>query len=144
LRKGRFVLSRFSDGEIYCRVEESVRRRVVWVLASTQPPGDNLLELAFLLDALTRGGARVNLMVTYFGYARQDRVVEQGEALSSKVVCDVLRQFELERVLVVHMHSSRIQEFLDYRDVIPFDLFDEALGRADVVVAPDRGALGLA
>lgn len=144
LKAGRLVLRRFSDGEVYCRVEEDVRGRSVWVVASTQPPGDNVLELAFLLDSLTRGGAEVNLLITYFAYARQDRVVKEGEALSSKVICDMLKRFQLNQIFVVHIHSSRIRKFLSYRDIVPTDLFSPVIRRADIVAAPDKGALGLA
>jgi ribose-phosphate pyrophosphokinase len=144
MKKGRFILTNFSDGEIYSRVEENVRGKDVWVLASTQPPADNILELAFLLDSLSRGGAKINLMILYFGYARQDRIVKEGEALSSKVVSDLLQSFKLNRVFVVHIHSSRIRKFLNYEDVIPIDLFSAVIRKMEVAVAPDRGALDLA
>jgi len=144
LRKGRFTLKRFSDGEIYCRVEESVKGKSVWVVASTEPPGDNILELAFLLDSLRRGGAKTNLFILYFGYARQDRIAKEGEALSSKVICDLLRRFKPGKVMVLHMHSRRIKKFLEYEDVIPIELFSTVIRRMDVVVAPDKGALDLA
>ncbi len=143
-KKGVFILTKFSDGEIYSRVEDDVRGKDVWVLASTQPPGDNLLELAFLLDSLTRGGAKVNLIIPYFAYARQDRIVKKGEALTSKVVSDLLQSFNLKRIFVIHMHSTRIRKFLDYEDVIPIDLFSAVIRKMEVVVAPDRGAMNLA
>lgn len=144
MKKGRFTLTRFSDGEIYSRVDEDVKGKEVWVLASTQPPADSILELAFLLDSLSRGGASISLFILYFAYARQDRIVRKGEALSSKVVSDLLQSFELKRTFVVHMHSSRIAEFLDYEDIVPVDLFSAILRRMEVVVAPDKGALELA
>jgi ribose-phosphate pyrophosphokinase len=144
MKKGRFILTKFSDGEIYSRVEEDVRGKDVWVLASTQAPADNILELAFLLDSLSRGGAKINLMILYFGYARQDRIVKEGEALSSKVVSDLLRKSRLYKVLVLHVHSSRVKKFLDFEDVLPFSLFSAVIRRMDVVAAPDRGALDLA
>jgi len=144
MKKGRFTLKKFSDGEIHSVVEEDVKARAVWVLASTQPPADNILELAFLLDSLTRAGAKVSLMILYFAYARQDRIVREGEALSSKVVCDILRNFKVNRISIVHIHSSRIRKFLDYEDVLPFELFSAVIRRMDAVVAPDHGALNLA
>jgi len=144
MTKGRFILTKFSDGEIYSRVEEDVRGKDVWVLASTQPPADNILELAFLLDSLSRGGAKINLMILYFGYARQDRIVKEGEALSSKVVSDLLRKSRFDNVLVLHIHSSRVKKFLDFEDVLPVSLFSAVIRRMEVVAAPDRGALDLA
>jgi ribose-phosphate pyrophosphokinase len=144
MKKGRFILTKFSDGEIYSRVEEDVKGKDVWVLASTQPPADNILELAFLLDSLSRGGAKINLMILYFGYARQDRIAKEGEALSAKIVSDLLRKFGLSKMLVMHIHSSRIKKFLDYEDILPIHLFSAIIRRMEVVVAPDRGALDLA
>lgn len=144
MKRGRFILTKFSDGEIYSRVEENVRGKDVWVLASTQPPADNILELAFLLDSLSRRGAKTNLMILYFGYARQDRIVREGEALSSKVVSDLLRKFRLNRVLVLHIHSSRVRQFLDFEDILPIGLFSAIIRRMEVVAAPDKGALDLA
>ena len=144
IKKGRFVMKRFTDGEIYVRVLENVRRKTAWVLASTFSPAENLLELAFLLDALKRGGAIVNLIMPYFGYARQDRVVENGECLSSEVVCSLLRGFRLNKVLVIEMHSPRLKKFLKYENIVPFELFYPAACRADVVAAPDKGAVEVA
>jgi ribose-phosphate pyrophosphokinase len=144
MKKGTFILTKFSDGEIYSRVEDDVRGKDVWVLASTQPPADNLLELAFLLDSLTRRGATVNLFILYFAYARQDRIVKAGEALASKVVSDLLQSFNLKRIFVMHIHSSRTTKFLDYENVLPIGLFSAVIRKMEVVVAPDRGALDLA
>ena len=83
-------------------------------------------------------------MILYFGYARQDRIVKEGEALSSKVVSDLLRKSPLNKVLVMHIHSSRIKKFLDFEDVLPIRLFSAVIRRMEVVAAPDRGALNLA
>src|ERR1035437_10864237 len=143
MKKGRFILAEFSDGEIYSRVEDDVRGKDVWVLASTQPPADNLLELAFLLDSLTRRGATVNLFILYFAYARQDRIVKEGEALTSKVVSDLLQSFNLKRIFVIHIHSSRIMKFFDYENVLPIGLFSAVIRKMEVVVAPARGAQDL-
>jgi len=144
IEKGAFTLTKFSDGEIYCRVEENVKGMNVWVLSSTIAPGDNLLELAFLLDSLQRLGAKVNLMILYFAYARQDRIVKKGEALSSKVISDLLRMFRLENILVLHMHSPRLSRFLDFENLWPIEVFSQVIRRMEVVVAPDKGALNFA
>ncbi len=144
IKKGAFTLVKFSDGEIYCRVEEHVKGKQVWVLSSTQPPGDNMLELVFLLDSLRRAGAKVNLMILYFAYARQDRIVKKGEALSSKVISDLLRTFREEKIMILHMHSTRITKFLDFENLWPIPVFSHIIRRMEVVVAPDKGALDFA
>ena len=125
IKKGRFVMKRFTDGEIYVRVLENVRRKTAWVLASTFSPAENILELFFLLDALKRGGARVNLIMPYFGYARQDRVVENGECLSSEVVCSLLRGFRLNKVLVIEMHSKYYPELRKNQGFIVSEILKE-------------------
>ena len=89
LNKGKFTIKRFSDGEIYVKINENVRNKPVWVIGNTNPPGDNLLELIFLLDALKRNGAKIKLLIPYCGYARQDKP-EKGECFSIKVVSEIL------------------------------------------------------
>ncbi|MBI5065659.1 ribose-phosphate pyrophosphokinase [Candidatus Woesearchaeota archaeon] len=104
LKTGKFVLKRFSDGEIYAKIEENVKNKSVWVVASTFAPADNLLELVFLLDALKRCGAKTNLIVPYFGYSRQDRIVE-GECFSSKLICGWLKNFNLKKIITLNIHG---------------------------------------
>lgn len=141
-KKGKFILKKFGDGEIYVKILEKVKNKKVWVLASTQPPADNLLELFFLLDALKREQAKINLLITYFGYARQDRI-ERGEAFTSKLICSWLNNFNLNKIYIIHPHSQRLKNFLDYENLIPFELFSSVIKKAEVVVAPDKGALEL-
>lgn len=144
IKKGGFVIKRFTDGEIYVRVLERVKNKKVWVLASTQAPADNLMELFLLLDALKGEGAKINILFTYFGYARQDRVKERGEALSAKVVCSILRGYKPEKILILHAHSPRLKKFLRFKDVVPVELYSPIIKTADVVVATDEGSLPLA
>ena len=140
VRKGKCTLSRFSDGEIYVKVNEKVRNKKVWVLGSTIPPADNLVELTFLLDALKRAGAKSNLLIPYFGYARQDQS-KPGECLSAQVICDWLKRTTVSKTLVIDMHSPRLKKFLRYENIIPFELFLPYVKKAEVIVAPDVGAL---
>ncbi len=139
IKTGRFVLKRFSDGEIYARIEEKVKNKSVWVIASTFAPADNLIELVFLLDALKRCGAKINLLVPYFGYSRQDRIVE-GECFSSKLICGWFKDFNLKRIITINIHGERLKKFLKYKDIIPFELYARIAKNFDVLVAPDKGA----
>jgi ribose-phosphate pyrophosphokinase len=143
LQKGACTIKHFSDGELFVRIDEPVQGKDVWVLAATNPPGDNLITVLLLLDALQRSGARINLLLTYFGYARQDRT-QKGESLAGKVMADILALFAIERIKVIHMHSARMRDYLDFDNCIPLDLFAIPAGDADVVVAPDKGAHELA
>ncbi|MBW2992259.1 ribose-phosphate diphosphokinase [Candidatus Woesearchaeota archaeon] len=140
VRKGRFVIKRFSDNEIYVKINENVKNKAVWVLGSTNPPADNILELIFLLEVLKREKARVNLLIPYFGYARQDRVIA-GESFSSKVICNLLNSFRPSKIVIIDMHSMRLRKFLDFKNKVPYELFYDIAKKADVIVAPDKGAL---
>ncbi len=140
IKKGKFVIKRFSDGEVYVKINENVDNKTVWVMGNTNPPSENILELVFLLDALKRNGAKIKLFIPYFGYARQDRVVEQGECLSAEVICNMLKHYDLEDVFVIHMHSSRIKSFLKYKNVVPYTLLHPVMKNIDLIVAPDKGA----
>lgn len=136
IKKGNFTIKRFSDGEIHVKIQSDVRKKKVWVLANTNPPAENMLELVFLIDALKRSGAKIKLLIPYFGYARQSHE-HRGEAYSSKLVCGWFRG--LDKVVVIHMHSPVLKKFLNYEDIVPFDIFP--VGRFDLIVAPDKGAL---
>lgn len=133
----------FSDGETYIRVEAPAPGPI-WVVANTVPPGDNLLELFFVLDALTRAGAQPSVLFSYFAYARQDRVVLPGECLSGALVAGFVRSFSPPRMAVLHMHGTRMGAYLPFDDVLPFALVDRLCAEADIVVAPDAGAVPFA
>jgi len=140
VNKGKFEIRRFSDGEIHVKVEQDVKNKKVWVLASTLPPADNILELIFLLDVLKREKAKINLLIPYFGYARQDRLLP-GECFSSKIMCDWLRKSRLRNIAVIDLHTHRIRKFLKYKNMVPFEIYAQIAKKMDVVVAPDKGAL---
>jgi ribose-phosphate pyrophosphokinase len=140
VRKGRFEIERFTDGEIYAKIEENVKNKEVWVIGSTFPPAENIIELVFLLDALKREKAKINLLIPYFGYARQDRIFP-GESFSAKVICDMLKSFRLKRISVIDMHSMRLKKFLNFKNKVPYELFSGIAKDFDAIVAPDKGAL---
>jgi ribose-phosphate pyrophosphokinase len=134
--KGTYVSKTFSDGERYVRIEEAVRG-AAWVIANTNPPAENILELLFLLDALRRQRAEINLFIPYFAYARQDRITR-------KVISDLLLYFKPRRIVVFHMHSRRIRRYLDYEDLLPLQLVSPLAIGTDALVAPDRGGVPFA
>jgi ribose-phosphate pyrophosphokinase len=146
LRKGRFTLKRLSDNEIYVRVDEDVKGKEVALLAGFPSSAENFLELVFFLDALKRLKAKVDLVVTYFGYARQDRIVKRGEALSAEVVSSIIAAYMPETIHVIDMHSERVKGFLRFKNIVPLGLFVPSFKgkKGLVVVAPDYGALAKA
>lgn len=134
-----YELRRFADGEITIKLEQDVDTQTIWVVAATNCPAEHFFELMFLLDALSRAGASIKLLMTYFGYARQDRFFK-GESLSAEVLFRCLRQFRLERTIIVHAHSVLLHLYFDFENLILFDFFSEAIGSADILIAPDAGA----
>jgi ribose-phosphate pyrophosphokinase len=140
IRKAKFEIRKFKDGEIYVKIKENVRGKAVYVLGSTNPPAENIVELIFMLDVLKREKAKINLIMPYFGYARQDRVF-RGESFNGKVICNLLKSFRLSRIFVVDMHSMRLKKFLNFKNKVPYELFSRIAGDFDAVVAPDKGAL---
>jgi ribose-phosphate pyrophosphokinase len=139
MRLGACTVKHFSDGELFVRIDEDVHSQDVWVLASTQTPADNLLELFFLLDALQTAGARIHLFISYFSYARQV-VTAQGQARSAQVISSFFSQFALKQIIILHAHDSRVHDLLSYHDVYATNFFCNAAQGYDAIVAPDKGA----
>lgn len=144
---GHVQLSRFRSGELYAQFPDSVRGVDVYLLQSFSPPiNDNFVELLLMIDALKRSSVgRINVIVPYFGYGRQEKQGEAREPISAKVVADVLTTVGAHRVITIDLHASAIQGFFN----IPVDhlsalsiLADEvrAMQLNDaVVVSPDAG-----
>ena len=112
-------LFRFSDGEIGVSIEESVRGADVYVVQPTcEPANEHIIELLIIVDALKRASAyRVNLVMPYFGYARQDRETRSREPITAKLVANLLEKAGANRVISADLHAGQIQGFFD----IPVD-----------------------
>ncbi|MDR1472932.1 MAG: ribose-phosphate pyrophosphokinase [Synergistaceae bacterium] len=110
---------RFSDGEIGLALQESVRGTDAFIIQPTcQPVNENLMELLILIDALKRASAyRINVVLPYFGYARQDRKARSREPITAKLVANLLQQAGAGRVVTADLHAGQIQGFFD----IPLD-----------------------
>jgi ribose-phosphate pyrophosphokinase len=117
-------LQHFSDGEISPSFDESVRGTEVFLIQSTFPPAENLMELMLMVDAAKRASANhVTVVVPYFGYARQDRKDKPRVAIGAKVVANALQSVGADRLMTCDLHAGQIQGFFD----IPVDHLD---GRA--------------
>ncbi|MCE5201557.1 MAG: ribose-phosphate pyrophosphokinase [Synergistaceae bacterium] len=112
-------LFRFSDGEIGVSIEESVRGADVYVVQPTcEPANEHIMELLIIVDALRRASVyRVNLVIPYFGYARQDRKTRSREPITAKLVANLLEKAGADRVISADLHAGQIQGFFD----IPVD-----------------------
>lgn len=142
-------VKRFSDGEIWVKYLENIRGREIFIIQSTQPPAENLMELLILIDAAKRASAKkVTAVLPYFGYARQDRKDQPRVAITAKLVANLITKAGADRVITMDLHAAQIQGFFD----IPFDhlyaspIFTSLFKGMEnlVVVSPDMGGIKLA
>lgn len=149
---GDSQVGKFSDGEIFVNINETVRGADVFVVQSTcSPVNDNLMELLIMIDAFKRASAgRITAVIPYFGYARQERKAKSRDPISAKLCADIITTAGADRVLTMDLHASQIQGFFD----IPVDHLlgapilanyykDKFAGKEaeTVVVSPDLGSV---
>ncbi|NTW57332.1 MAG: ribose-phosphate pyrophosphokinase [Chlorobiaceae bacterium] len=142
----------FSDGEISVNYNESVRGSDLFIIQSTNPPGDNLMELLIMIDAARRSSAaRITAVMPYYGYARQDRKDRPRVAITAKLVANLLTQAGANRILTMDLHAAQIQGFFDipfdhlYSSVVLINHIRHSDFRDNLVVAsPDVGGVKLA
>ncbi len=140
-------LDKFKDGENSVRICENVRGVDVFIIQSTCSPGnDYIMELLLMVDAAYRASARrINAVIPYFGYARQDRKVEPRVPISSKVVANILQAVRINRMLTMDLHSDQIQGFFDvpvdnlFATPIVIDYLKKLNIKNASVVSPDTG-----
>ncbi|MBF7096938.1 ribose-phosphate diphosphokinase [Alkalibacter mobilis] len=142
-------LKTFSDGEISFNLNETVRGADVFVIQSTSyPVNNNLMELLISIDAMKRASAgRINAVIPYYGYARQDRKAKSRDPITAKLVADLITVAGADRVITMDLHATQIQGFFD----MPVDHllglpiiaeYYKSLNRDDlVVVSPDAGSV---
>lgn len=149
---GDSEVGKFSDGEIFVNINETVRGSDVFVVQSTcLPVNDNFMELLIMIDALKRASAgRITAVIPYFGYARQDRKAKRRDPISAKLCADLITTAGADRVLTMDLHAAQIQGFFN----IPVDHLlgqpilsnyfkEEFSSEKDdtVVVSPDLGSV---
>lgn len=151
---GRMTVTRFSDGEIRVQVEESVRGDDVFVVQpGSRPVNDNLVELLITIDAFRRASARrINVVMPYYCYARQDRKIRPREPVAAKLVANLLVAAGASRLLTLDLHAGQIVGFFDvpvdhlYAGPIIADYLETSAGIEGeiVVVSPDVGGVARA
>jgi len=120
---GNCLVTKFSDGEMGVQFTESIRGDYVFIVQSTNAPGDNLLELLLMIDAARRASAyKVICVIPYYGYARQDRKDKPRVAIASKMIANVLVAAGADRVITMDLHAPQIQGYFD----IPVDHLDSS------------------
>ena len=111
---GKLLITKFSDGEFAVSYEESIRGRDVFLVQSTFPNSDNLMELLLMIDAAKRASARtINAVIPYFGWARQDRKDKPRVSIGAKLIADLLSVAGVNRVITMDLHADQIQGFFD-------------------------------
>ena len=147
---GSIELKRFSDGEIWVKYGENIRGMDVFIIQSTNPPADNLLELLIMIDAARRASAKqITAVIPYFGYARQDRKDQPRVAITSKLMANLITVAGADRVISMDLHAPQIQGFFDipfdhlYGSSVFHDQFDH-LKNDLAIVSPDVGGIKLA
>ncbi|MDD6254560.1 MAG: ribose-phosphate diphosphokinase [Eubacteriales bacterium] len=151
---GKSTISKFSDGEISVSIWESVRGEDVYIIQSTcAPTNDNLMELLIMIDAMKRASAsRINAVIPYYGYARQDRKAKSRDPITAKLTADLLSVAGVDRVITMDLHAAQIQGYFDvpvdhlvgspvlgkyFKDQISEGKIDKDI----VVVSPDLGSV---
>jgi len=147
---GKSSVQKFSDGEVQINIEESIRGCDVYVVQSTSAPvNEHLMELLIMCDALKRASAKtINIVMPYYGYARQDRKARAREPITAKLVANLLETAGATRLITLDLHAPQIQGFFD----IPIDhlmgvpilseYFREKAANNDIViVSPDHGGV---
>lgn len=139
----------FSDGEINVEINETVRGADVFIIQPTHAPvNDNLMELLIMIDACHRASAgRINAVIPYYGYARQDRKTRPREPITAKLVANLIEKAGADRVVLMDLHAGQIQGYFD----VPVDhlsairilarYFKDKVDENSVVVSPDLGGV---
>jgi ribose-phosphate pyrophosphokinase len=149
---GSIKRSRFQSGEIYVNYEESIRNCDVFLVQSlSHPINDMFVELLVMIDAAKRASARtINIIIPYYGYARQERKSAPREPISAKMVADVLTTVGANRVITMDLHAPAIQGFFNIPvdHLTALDLISQYLKSKDIVnpviVSPDAGRASMA
>lgn len=148
---GKCSLGKFSDGETSVNISQTVRGREVYVIQPTcDPVNDNLMELCIMIDAMKRASAgKINAVIPYYGYARQDRKAKPRDPISSKLVADIIGVAGADDVMTVDLHAPQIQGYfnipvnhLEGMPVLAKYFLDKGFASRDlVVVSPDHGSV---
>ena len=149
IRLGSASLGRFRDGEVRFQVHDNVRGADVFVVQSTAPPvNENLMELLIMVDALKRASAaRINAVIPYYGYARQDRKDRPRVPISAKLVADLLTVAGVHRVIAMDLHAGQIQGYFDipvdhlFAAPVMLEYLESLQLERPIVVAPDAGGV---
>ena len=146
VKLGKVIFHNFSDGEFQPSFEESIRGSRIFLIGSTQPSSENLMELLLMIDAAKRASARhITAVMPYFGWARQDRKDKPRVPIGAKLIAKLLETAGATRIITMDLHADQIQGFFEkpvdhlYASTI-FIPYLESLNLSDLTIAsPDMG-----
>lgn len=144
---GNLVITKFADGEFSVSYEESIRGKDVFLVQSTFPNSDNLMELLLMIDAAKRASARsINAVIPYFGWARQDRKDKPRVSIGAKLIADMLSVAGISRLITLDLHADQEQGFFNvpvdhlYASSVMIPYLESLKLENMVIAAPDMGA----
>ncbi len=148
---GHCEIKVFSDGEMWVKYSENVRGCDVFLVQSTNPPAENLLELLIMIDAAKRASARkIAAVIPYFGYARQDRKDQPRVSITAKLIANLITEAGADRVITMDLHAPQIQGFFDipvdhlYSSAVLVKYFKDNPIENLAVASPDVGGIKMA
>jgi ribose-phosphate pyrophosphokinase len=148
---GQCDIKTFSDGEIWAKYADNIRGCDVFIVQSTHPPAENLLELLIMIDAAKRASARkVAAVIPYFGYARQDRKDQPRVSITAKLIANLLTGAGADRIITMDLHAPQIQGFFDipvdhlYSSAVLVQQFKRRKMANLSVASPDVGGIKMA
>jgi ribose-phosphate pyrophosphokinase len=148
---GNVEIKTFCDGELWVKFRENIRGCDVYIVQSTNPPAENLMELLMMMDAARRASARkVTAVIPYFGYARQDRKDQPRVSITAKLVANLVAEAGADRVVTMDLHAPQVQGFFDlpvdhlYSSVVLGKHFKKRRLKNLAVASPDVGGIKMA
>jgi len=148
---GKVEIKNFSDGEIWVKFTDNIRGADVFIVQSTNPPAENLLELLIMMDAAKRASAHlVAAVIPYFGYARQDRKDQPRVSITAKLIANLIAEAGADRVITMDLHAPQIQGFFDipvdhlYSSAVLVQSFRRRRIPRLTVCSPDVGGIKMA
>jgi ribose-phosphate pyrophosphokinase len=148
---GNVEIKTFSDGELWVKYGENIRGCDVYIVQSTNPPAENLMELLIMMDAARRASAKkVTAVIPYFGYARQDRKDQPRVSITAKLVANLVEKAGADRIVTMDLHAPQLQGFFDlpvdhlYSSVVLGKYFKKRRLQNLAVASPDVGGIKMA
>jgi len=147
LAGGKCLISHYKDGEILVHIDENIKGKKVFVLGSTFPPAENMLELIILINTLKENGAKeIIVLMPYFGYGKQDKMKYSGDAMSAKLMANIINLAGADKIIALDLHSemagSYFKKLKHLSAVDTLAAYFKNIGlKKTVIISPDKGGI---